>query len=162
MCSPLVVFVADPYRTESSCAVLGYLQQSERRRSGRRVQFVFDPTGAPAPGLLGGADGAVLVLLEHRKTAAEKLLRFWETLNRDQVHPIPVLPLLIRDGSHRETDWQVSSSVTVAESDIFVEHGGHLSLSESAETDIEQALNSVLHSSDGKPRSSNASCCPLT
>ncbi len=161
MCSPLVVFVADPYRTESSCAVLGYLQQSERRRSGRRVQFVFDPTSASAPGLLGGADGAVLVLLEGQRAAAEKLLRFWETLNRDKDWPIPVLPVLIRDGRHRENGWQVSSLVTVAESDILVEHGGYPSLSESAETNIEQALNTVLHSAGARLYPTNARCCPF-
>ena len=161
MCSPLVVFVADPYRTESSCAVLGYLQQSERRRSGRRVQFVFDPTGAPSPGLLGGADGAVLVLLTSQKAAAEKLLRFWETLNRDGDRPVPVLPVLIRDGNHGQNEWQISSSVTVAESDILVEHGGHLALSESAETDIEQALNTVRQSADARPRLAESRCCPF-
>lgn len=161
MCSPLIVFVADPHRTQASCAVLGYLQQTERRRSGRSIQFVFNPTGTPAPGLLGGADGAVLVLLEAQKAAAEHLLDFWETVNKAQDRSVPVLPVVIRGNNMVDNNWHRSSSaVTVAEHDIVIEHGGQLSLTEAAETEIDQALDSVLRLSVSEHSSSRNACCP--
>jgi hypothetical protein len=121
MCSPLIVFVADPYRTEASCAVLGCLLQAETRRTGRRrpVQFVFDPTGTPEPGLLQGADGAVLVLLESQKAAAERLTAFWEQLSK-QNRSVPVLPVVVRTGDDSLTKNSLSLPIPCAASPISV------------------------------------------
>jgi hypothetical protein len=166
MCSPLIVFVADPYRTEASCAVLGHLQQTERRRSGRRVQFVFNPTGTPEPNLLGGADGAVLVLLEGQKAAAETLLSFWEKLTKSQDRSLPVLPVVVQAGT-TQTDPHLfsvpvpdaSSTVVVSQSDIVIEHGGYVSLSSAAEEDLDQALQTVLQRSGAQTLHNSGGTC---
>lgn len=53
-------------------------------------------------------------------------------------------------------------AVTVHQSDVFVEHGGLLSLSQNAETEIEQALRSVFYNGGADRIAGATGACPAS
>lgn len=142
--SPLTVFVADSCRTDACRAVLVSLQRIARRRCGRNVRIVFPPAASwwAEPALV--KEEAVVLVLGSQRQAAERLLTFWDAAARTAHRRRPALPIVVSQGIPPSGSARLLPAVTIRECDVYLEHGGIVSLDTAADAALAEAVDALL------------------